>query len=125
MSVLFDDARLSTRSPGRSTRGLWLSVGVHVIVGALIVVTIGAPGKPPTPRRQPLKVFLSPVMLPAAPVVVPRLPAPPPPVRELARAEPPKPLPVAPVVTKPIEKAPEPLVPAAVVERPIEKPEVQ
>jgi len=127
MSVLFDDARLSARSPGRSTRGLWLSVGVHVVVGALIVVTIGAPGKPPTPRRQPLKVFLSPVILPAVPVVAPRLapPAPPPPVRELARAEVPKPLPVAPIVAKPVEPPPQPLVPAAAaaVERPIEKPE--
>ena len=121
MSVLFDDARLSARSPGRSTSGLWLSVGVHVIVGALIVVTIGAPGKPPTPRRQPLKVFLSPVMLPAVPVVAPRLapPPPPPPVRELARAEVPKPVPVAPIVAKPVEPPPQPLVPAvtAAVER--------
>jgi TonB family protein len=126
MSLLFDEARLSTRAPGRSTSGLWLSVVVHAIVGVLIVVTIGAPGKPPTPRRQPLKVFLSPVTLPAAPIVAPRLPAPPP-VRELAKAEVPKPLPVAPIVTRPVEPHPEPLVPAAarVVERPIEKPEVQ
>jgi TonB family protein len=124
MPILFDDARLSTRSPGRSTSGLWLSVGVHAIAVALIAVTIAVPGKPPTPRPQPLKVFLSPVTLPAAPVVTPRLPPPPPPpppVRELARAEVPKPLPVAPIVTKPIEKAPEPIVP----ERPVEKPEVQ
>jgi len=124
MSVLFDDARLRTPAPGRSTSGLWLSVVVHAVVGVVIVVTIGTPGKPPTPRRQPLKVFLSPVTLPAAPVVTPRLP-PPPPIRELARAEAPKPLPVSPVVTKPIEKAPEPLVPARVVERPVERPEVQ
>jgi TonB family protein len=129
MSVLFDDARLSTRSPGRSTSGLWLSVGVHAIVVALIVVTIGAPDKPPTPRERSTKVFL-PAMSPSAPVVTPRLPppaAPPPPMRELARAEVPKPLPVAPIVAKPVEPPPEPLVAAAPppVERPIEKPEVQ
>src|SRR5512134_2583455 len=112
MSLLFDDARLSTRSPGRSTSGLWLSVGLHAVVGVLILVTIGAPGKPPTPRARPTRVFL-PAMLPAAPVVTPRLPAPPapPPVRELARARVPEPLPAAPIVTKPVEPPPEPLVP--------------
>ena len=48
-------------------------------------------------------------------------------MRELARAEVPKPLPVAPIVAKPVEPPPQPLVPAAAlaVERPIEKPEVQ
>jgi TonB family protein len=125
MSILFDDTRLSTRSPGRSTSGLWLSVGVHAIAAVLIVITIGAPKKPPTPRMRPLTVFIAPVMLPSAPVVAPRLPAPPappPPVRELARAEMPKPTPVAPIVAKPVEPPPQPLVP---VERPIEKPEVQ
>jgi len=129
MPILFDDARLSPRSPGRSTRGLWLSVAVHAVAGVLIVVTIGTPGKPPAPRRQPLKVFLSPVILPAAPVVVPRLAPPPPPppkLRELAKAELPKPIP-APIVAKPVEPPPQPLVPAAaaVVERPVEKPVVQ
>jgi TonB family protein len=130
MSVLFDDGRLSTRPTGRSPRGLWLSVGVHAIVVALIAVTIGAPEKPPTPRMRPLTVFIAPVNLPSAPVVAPRLPdppAPPPPVRELARAEVPPPLPVAPLVTKPVEPPPEPLVPAAtpVVERPVERPVIQ
>jgi len=130
MSVLFDDARLLTPRRGRSTRGLWLSVVVHAGVGALIVVTIGAPGKPPAPRPRPLAVFLAPVTLPSAPLVAPRLaapPAPPPPMRELARAEVPKPLPVTPIVAKPIEPPPQPLVPAAspAVERPIDKPEVQ
>jgi TonB family protein len=70
-------------------------------------------------------VFIAPVTLPSAPLVAPRLPAPPPaprPVRELARAEVPKPLPVAPIVAKPVEPPPQPIVP---VERPIEKPEVQ
>jgi TonB family protein len=129
MSVLFDDARLSTRSPGRSTSGLWLSVAVHAIVVVLIVVTIGAPETPPTPRMRPLTVFIAPVTLPSAPVVAPRLPDPPapPPVRELARAEVPKPLPVAPIVAKPVEPPPQPLAPVAApaVERPVEKPEVQ
>jgi TonB family protein len=129
MSVLFDDARLSTRSPGRSTSGLWLSVCVHAIVLFLIAVTIGAPETPPTPRMRSTSVFL-PAMLPSVPVVTPRLPAPPdppPPVRELARADVPKPLPVAPIVAKTIEPPPEPLLPAAAPapERPIERPEVQ
>jgi len=130
MSVLFDDARLSSRPRGRSTSGLWLSVVVHAVVVALIVVTIGAPEKPPTPRMRPLTVFISPVKLPSAPLVAPRLPAPPatpPPMHELARAEAPKPLPVAPIVAKPVEAPPQPLVPAAApaVERPVERPEVQ
>jgi len=130
MSVLFDDARLSSRPLGRSTSGLWLSVVVHAVVVALIVVTIGAPEKPPTPRMRPLTVFISPVKLPSAPLVAPRLPAPPatpPPMHELARAEAPKPLPVAPIVAKPVEAPPQPLVPAAApaVERPVERPEVQ
>ena len=47
-------------------------------------------------------------------------------MRELARAEAPKPLPVAPIVAKPVEPAPAPLVPAAPpFERPIEKPVIQ
>jgi protein TonB len=129
MPVLFDDARLSTRSPGRSTSGLWLSVVLHAVVVVLIAITLGAPEKPPTPPMRSTRVFL-PAMLPSAPVVTPRLPAPPAPpprIRELARAEVPKPLPVAPIVAKPVEPPPQPLVPAAapVVERPIEKPEVQ
>jgi len=63
------------------------------------------------------------VKLPSAPLVAPRLPAPPvppPPMRELVKAEVPKPLPVVPVVAKPVEPA---LAPAApVVERPVERP---
>jgi TonB family protein len=68
-------------------------------------------------------VFLSPVTLPSAPIVTPRLPdppPPPPPVRELARAEVPKPLPVAPIVTKAVEPPPPPIAPP--VEKPVEKP---
>jgi TonB family protein len=42
-------------------------------------------------------------------------------VREIARAEVPKPLPVAPIVTKAVEPPPPPIVPAA-PERPVEKP---
>jgi TonB family protein len=129
MSILFDDARSSTRAHGRSTTGLWLSVVLHAIVVVPIVVTIGAPGKPPAPPMRSTRVFL-PAMLPSVPVVTPRLtapPAPPPPMRELARAEAPRPLPVAPIVAKPVEPPPAPLVPAAApaVERPIERPEVQ
>lgn len=130
MSILFDDARSSTRSPGRSTSGLWLSVVVHATVVFLIVITIGVPVKPPPPRMRPLTVFLSPVALPSPPLVAPRLPAPPTPprpLREFARAEVAKPLPVAPIVAKPVEPPPQPFVPAAApaVERSIEKPEVQ
>jgi len=129
MSILFGDARSSTRPRGRSTSGLCLSVGVHAAVVVLIAATMGAPAKPPTPRMPPLRVFLPPVTLPSAPVVAPRLPPPPapPPVRELARAETPKPLPVAPIVAKPVEPPPAPLVAAVppVAERPIERPAVQ
>jgi TonB family protein len=129
MPLLFDDARLSTRSPGRSPRGLWLSVGVHAAVLAVIVLTMGTPGAPPAPRARPTRVFL-PAMLPAAPIVTPRVPVPPPappPARELAKAEVPKPPPPpAPIVTKPVEPLPQPLAPppVPVVERPIEKVEV-
>jgi len=127
MPILFDDTRVSTRSPGRSTRGLWLSVGFHAIVVPLIAITLGMPGKAPTPRQRPLTVFIAPVTLPSAPVVTPRLPEPPPPVRELARAEAPKPLPPTPIAPKPAEPAPPPLPPATipVPERPVEKPVIQ
>jgi len=126
MSVLFDDTRSGTRPPGRSTRGLWLSVGAHVIVLPLIAATMGRPGTPPAPRGRPLTVFVAPVTLPSAPVVTPRLPEPPP-VREVAKAEIPKPVPVAPIVTKPVERtAPEPPAPISTApERPVEKPIVQ
>jgi TonB family protein len=137
MSVLFDDARLSTRSPGRSTTGLWLSVVLHAAIFAvvLIVVPIRASEKASTPRMRSTRVFILPatklVKLPSAPLMAPRLPAPPAPprpVREVARAEvaaplPVAPLPVTPIVAKLVEPAPAPLVPA--IERPIEKPVIQ
>jgi TonB family protein len=128
MSILFDDARLSTRPRGRWTPGLWVSVGLHaVVVVVLIVDPIRASETPPAPRMRSTLVFTVPatglVKLPSIPVVVPRPPAPPAPrpMPELA----PKPRPVAPVVAKPIEPAPAPLVPAASPERPIERPEIQ
>ena len=107
--------------------GLWLSVGFHAVVVPLIVITLGMPGKPPAPRAEPLKVFIAPVTLPSVAVVTPRLPDPPPtppPVRELAKADAPKPLPPAPVVTKPIEPPPAPRM-AAVPEPAVEKPVIQ
>jgi TonB family protein len=66
------------------------------------------------------------VTLPPAPLVAPRLPAPPPPrpVREVVKAEVPKPVPVAPLVAKAIVPAPAPIVPAATPTF-IEKPVVQ
>ncbi|HKE87259.1 MAG TPA: energy transducer TonB [Vicinamibacterales bacterium] len=130
MSVLFDESRLSTRSQGRSTTGLWLSFVVHAIFAFVVIVVVAIRGseKPPTPRMRSIGVFILPaelVKLPSPHVVAPRLPAPPPPVRELARVEAPTPLPVPPIVAKP---APAPLVPAAtapMLERPIEKPVAQ
>ena len=131
MSILFDDARLSTRPHGRWTTGLWLSVVLHAIAAVVVVVVpIRAFEKPSAPKRSTM-VFILPatVKLPSAPVVAPRLPAPPappPPMRELARAEVPKLLPVAPMVAKPVEPPPAPLVPAAsAFERAIEKPVIQ
>jgi protein TonB len=130
MSVLFDDARLSTRPTGRWTPGLWLSVVSHAIVAVvLIVVPIRASEKPPAPSTPSRLVFIMPatalVKVPSAPVVAPRLPAPAPPrpIRELAKVEVPKLLPVAPIVAKPVEPAPAPVVPAAApaLERPIER----
>jgi TonB family protein len=128
MSILFDDSRLSTRARGHSTTGLWLSVVLHaIVVVVLIVDPIGASEKPATPPMRSRMVFIMPATLPSAPLVAPRLPAPPAPrpVRELPRAEPPQLLPVAPIIAKPIEPPPAPRVPAAVPERPIEKPEIQ
>ena len=123
MAILFDDARASTPPRGRSTKGLWLSIGVHAVVLPLIVVAMGTPGTPPEPRPRPLTVFIAPVALPSAPIVTPRLPDPPPPppspVREIARAEVPKPLPT-PIVTKAVEPPPPPVV--SVAEKPVEKP---
>jgi TonB family protein len=135
MSILFVDARLSTRARGRSTMGLWLSVVLHgIFVAVLIVVPIRASEKPPTPRTRSIGVFIFPatelVKLPSARLVAPRLPAPPAPprpVRDLARADVPKPLPVAPIVARSVEPASAPLVRAAppAFEAPIEKPEIQ
>jgi len=130
MSILFVDPRVSTHKHGRSTSGLWLSVGVHAIAAGLIAVTIGAPSTPPTPRPRPLKVFLPRVTLPSDPVASPRLPPPPTPprpVRELARAEAPKPLPAAPIIAKPVEPIPAPPVPTppATLEKPAEQPAIQ
>jgi TonB family protein len=132
MSILFDNARLSTRPHGRWTTGLWLSVVLHAIVVAVVIVgPIGATERPPAPRTPSRLVFVMPatslLKLPSAPLVAPRLPAPSPPprlVRELVKAEMPKPLPVAPVVAKMVEPAPAPVVPTP-VERPVEKPVVQ
>jgi TonB family protein len=128
MSILFDHGRLSTRPRGRSTTGLWISVVLHAIVTVvLIVVPIRASEEPSMPRMRSRTVFILPatelVKLPS--LVAPRLPAPPAPprpVRELARAEVPKPLPVAPIVARSVEPALAPLVPAAPA---IERPEIQ
>ena len=131
MSILFDDARSIARPPGRWTTGLWLSVALHAIVAVvLIVAPIRASEKPSAPRTRSKMVFIMPatqlVKLPAAPLVAPRLPAPPPPrpVREVVKAEVPKPLPVAPLVAKAIVPAPAPIVPAATPTL-IEKPVIQ
>jgi TonB family protein len=131
MSILFDDARLSTRPHGRWTTGLWLSVVLHaIVVVVLIAVPIRASEEPSAPSMPSRMVFMLPateLKLPSARLVAPRLPAPPAPprpMRELAKPEPPKLLPVAPIVTKPVD-APAPLVPAAAPERPIERPEIQ
>jgi TonB family protein len=133
MSILFDDARFSTRPYGRWTTGLSLSVVLHaIVVVVLIVVPIRATEKPSAPSKRSTLVFILPatqlVKLPSAPLVAPRLPpppAPPRPIRELARAEAPKPLPVTPIVAKLVEPAPAPLMPAAAPERIIEKPVIQ
>ena len=130
MSVLFDDARLSTRAPARSSTGLWVSVVLHAVFSVvLIVVPVRTLEKPQ--RTRSIEAFIMPatarMKMPPAPVVAPRVhtpPAPPRPVQKPARAEMPKPLPVAPAVAKLVEPAPAPLVPAA-VERPIEKPVIQ
>jgi TonB family protein len=130
MSILFDDPRLSTRSTGRWTTGLWLSVVSHaIVVVTIIVVPIRASETPSSPNPRRRMVFVMPaaeiVRLPPVHLVAPRLPAPtPPPIRELAREEEPKPLPVAPIVAKPVEP-PAPLVPKAApaIERPEIKPE--
>ena len=113
MSILFDDARLSARPPGRSTTGLWLSVVLHaIVVVVLIVVPIRASEKPSTPRKRSMMVFILPAtdgevaVGPSRGAAPSSPPAPPRPVRELARAEVPKPLPVTPIVAKPVEPPP-------------------
>ena len=126
MSILFDDGRSSTRPPGRSTTGLWLSVVVHAVGAlALIVVPIRASEKTSSIMRSKI-VFIMPATAKLSParVVAPRVPAPPRPMREPVRAEVPKPAPVAPIVAKVIEPPVAPLVPAAAptFERTIEKP---
>lgn len=123
MSLLFDDARSPT-PPRRSTSGLWLSVGVHVLVaGVLIVVPMRGGGTPPAPRTPSMRVFLPAIELPSAPVARPRLVAPPPPPKPIARADATPPPPVAPAVPKPVEPDPVPPAPvAAAIERPVEKP---
>ena len=132
MSVLFDDARLSTRAPGRSTTGLWLSVALHATVAiVLIVVPIRAFEQPSAPQRRARMVFIMPaaalVTLPPAPLVAPRLPPPPAPQRlpKRARAEAPAPLAVAPIVARAVEPAPALHVVVASPERPIEQPEIR
>jgi TonB family protein len=134
MSILFEDACLSRRSNGCSTTGLWVSVVLHaIVVVVLIVVPIGASEKPSSPRMRSRMVFILPATalakLPAAPLVAPRLPAPPPPrpMREVIKAEVPKPVPVTSIVAKAIVPPPAPIVPATapVLERPIEKPVIQ
>ena len=134
MSILFDESRSSTPAPGRSTTGLWISVALHVVVAVvLIVAPIRAYETPSAPRARSRMVFTLPatqlVKLPPVTLVAPRLPAPPPPkpVREVVKAEVPKPVPVAPIVAKAVVPAPAPIVPAATptLERPIEKPVIQ
>ena len=129
MSILFDDARLSTRPHGRWTTGLWLSVVLHaLVVVVLIVVPIRASEEPSTPRMPAKMVFVMPatalVTVPPVRLVAPRLPPPPAPrpTRELVRTEAPKPLPPEPIVAKRIEPPPAPLVPVAApafVEKPV------
>ena len=61
MSILFEDARLSTRSHGRWTTGLWLSVVLHaIVVVVLIVVPIRASEEPSAPSKRSTLVFVIP-----------------------------------------------------------------
>jgi TonB family protein len=120
MSILFIDERSSTRAPRRSTTGLWLSVVVHGIFVVLLIVVPMRASETASTLRGSIGMFVFPatelVKLPSAAVVAPRLsapPVPPPPVRELARAEVPEPPPAAPIVAKRVEPVPEPLVPEA------------
>ena len=131
MSILFEDARLSTRPHGRWTTGLWLSVVLHaLVVVVLIVVPIRASEEPSTPRTPSRMVFIMPatalVTVPPVRLVAPRLPPPPAPrpSRELVRTEAPKPLPPEPIVAKRVEPPPAPLVPVAAPAF-VEKPAIQ
>ncbi len=131
MSILFDDARLSTRPHGRWTAGLWLSVALHaIVVVVLIVDPIRASEAPATPRTPSRMVFIMPatalVTVPPVRLVAPRLPPPPAPrpIRELVRTEAPKPLPPEPIVAKRVEPPPAPLVPVPAPKL-VEKPVIQ
>src|SRR6266853_1524659 len=140
MSVLFNDARFSTRARprSRSTTGLWLSVMVHATFAVvLIVVPIRASEKPSTPRPRSISVFrwaaTKPIPLQplrSIPVAAPRLPSPPVPVRPVHAAviaDVPKPAVVAPIAAKRVEPAPATLLPAATpaFERPVETAAIQ
>jgi TonB family protein len=127
MAILFDDGRSTARARGRSTKGLWVSIVVHVVAAIAVVAlpTLRSSGQPPAPRSRPMKVFLPLELakLPPVPVVRPRLPdppAPPTPQPEPAKVEAPKPPPPAPLVAKRVE--PPPPAPAPVFDPPrIEK----
>jgi len=131
MSVLFSDARFSTRArPGsRSSRGLWLSVVVHVTFAGILTAVVPTRASEKTVARpRSMAVFrmpsAEPVIVQAVRVEPPPLPVPRPmpPVREPVIANVPKPVAVAPIVTKPVEPARAALLPAAapVLERPLE-----
>jgi TonB family protein len=132
MSVLFDDARFSTRARprSRSSTGLWLSVAVHAtfIVVLTAVVPTRASEKTST-RPRSVVVFSMPspdaVTLRNTPVQAPRLPAPsvpPRPVHEAVVADLPKPVAAAPIAARLVEPARTTMLPAAapVLERPVE-----
>jgi TonB family protein len=128
MAILFDDARVGTPVRGRSTNGLWISIGVHVMVAiaAITLPALRSSAKPPAPRSRPMKVFLPVELakLPPIPVVRPRLPdppAPPKPTPELAKVEAPKPAPPEPLIAKRVEPPPPPPAPPPAFEPPIEK----
>src|SRR5512145_254249 len=60
MSILFDDARVSSRPLGHSTTGLWLSVVLHAIVVVVLIVPVRASEKPSMPRPRSIGVFIFP-----------------------------------------------------------------
>jgi TonB family protein len=126
MAILFDDARVGTPARGRSTNGLWISIGVHAVVAmVLIAMPMRSADMPPAARTRPMKVFLPVELakLPPIPVVAQRLPdppAPPKPKPELAHVEAPKPLPPEPLVARRAEPPPPPPTPPA-FEPPIDR----